>query len=86
MLKCVTLLLSLTIILMQSLTATATGGAIRGQIGSTLAMTNVTIDQCTAGDSGGGLLTVGDFTIVDSSFTSCKGESLCSSLTDAVTS
>jgi hypothetical protein len=38
-------------------------------------MTNVSIDQCTAGESGGGLLSVGDLTIVGSSFTSCKGES-----------
>jgi hypothetical protein len=56
------------------MSATANGGAIRGQIGSTLAMTNVTIDHCTAGESGGGLLSVGNLTITGSSFTSCQGK------------
>jgi hypothetical protein len=37
-------------------------------------MTNVALDQCTAGESGGGLLSVGNLSITGSSFASCTGE------------
>jgi hypothetical protein len=53
--------------------ATANGGAVRGQVGSSLSLLNVTIEQCSAGESGGAMHSVGEVSITNSTVTSCQG-------------